>query len=1016
MCGHPAICCVLNILFGFQAVEAYSATRYKNNLNQGNISKSENIIFKKPWHIFTAASTQFCTVPSQTSPFLLCHIKLMQCVQKAVKYQQKCKDTPSMSTIGFPSDQWKFPQCSPSKYYRKQHLFKPCGQECLEVYYPYHTPPLISFDQSKKKSHNVRGIVHTFDVNPLFGLNLTFLVFSLSGLCEISKHYLCKAQNELLFIQQTKDLLNFVFCKTRAPWSVFLKNTVVVMFKTCNYSCEYCYKKNSLLKYSYQVMSAEVFQTHTDYSHQVLNRAGQTQFSNISYRILERVHKFEQHYFLNGKKFEHTLLVLPKDNTKSLLDFKFKAPLNQIFQKGHQFKIHYFYCHFLILQSAEADLQTSMTFLFTRVLQQTSNSPQDGTYNVLVSNMPSKFGGIFYQKSFHFNTSTNTFIKVDVRDFKYVGPNSCFHSGMSFFDGTQKKEIWTICSEIPFMATKTSYTAASNTTEVVVFFSFGGLLNISLAVSHSSCRGIFINSCSRKAYLAKFISTKQAPKRLFGFIYDVTFVYSDTHLYPNETGQCVSFHLGSQYLRGNRQERDCVLVFYFTSNLRTLKKASWCYFKLIYTNSVFERYPWSWKTMTKVFVIKPGEDLLFKNFVVNSSYPVQYYKDDNCIKKVATYDAPHGNPENWFFNTNPLSSQYQIPHIGSSQTHNFEATIEFGALEQSKHQDRFFMRYYELTSYPTVLTIRLQACSGQDSTSEKLNLGPFHIGGTMLICLTKTLTQTSVVKMSHKAFVKGALTKCVLGRMKFYLGACIDILTLFIFLHTFPFDFGDLGEQICVNTRNPDWIKVVWTLNLTSLLFLLNDQQVEIDLHGKLLAAELDLLGGQCCLKPPCFLELLWEKQKNIVYYHPTAKDGHFTDWITKVQKFLLHEEYSLIMDEPIDQHNGHQLLRIWKKGKKTWHEANKTCVDKSSHLPSFTSHTEVGKVLAFLEKVSLDTLVSEIFIGLLLKVIMKTCGLLQKVTMKTCNHLQLDPYSGDQTRQLLWLNIVEQKRSWLKL
>ncbi len=197
----------------------------------------------------------------------------------------------------------------------------------MDVYHPSSTVPLMSFDQSNEKSHNVQGTVHIFDVNPLFELNLTFLVFSHSGWCKISKNYICKAQNEALFIQQSKDLLNFVFFKTMVNYLIIAE---VVMFKQCNYSHENYFKKNPMLKYLYQVLSAGAYKTHSDNSHQVLKRDGQLHFSNICYRNLDRVHKYEQHYFLNENKFEHTLLLLPMDNTKSFLFLKFETPLNLI--------------------------------------------------------------------------------------------------------------------------------------------------------------------------------------------------------------------------------------------------------------------------------------------------------------------------------------------------------------------------------------------------------------------------------------------------------------------------------------------------------------------------------------------------------------------------------------------------------------------------------------------------------------------------------------------------------------
>ncbi len=332
---------ILNSLFGIQAA-AYSVTGNRNNLTQDRISILQIITQKKPWHIFATASGQFCTVADEKYHFMLCQIKLMQCVQKVFQHIQKCKDSPSMRTVGFPSDHRNFTQCSPSNYHRKQHLFKPYGLECVEVYYPYLTVPLMRFDQSKKMSQNGKDIMYIFDVKPVFGLNLTFLIFSLSGLCELSKHDLCKAQNELLFIHQATDLLNFVFCKTRSQWSVFLKNTVIIMFKTCGHLCEYCFKKNSSLEYSYQVITAQVFQTHSDNSHQVLSRAGKIQFSNISYRILERVCLYEQHYFWMERNLNIQLLYCQWTIPNHWLILSLKPPWIGYFNLGINLKFSTF--------------------------------------------------------------------------------------------------------------------------------------------------------------------------------------------------------------------------------------------------------------------------------------------------------------------------------------------------------------------------------------------------------------------------------------------------------------------------------------------------------------------------------------------------------------------------------------------------------------------------------------------------------------------------------------------------
>ncbi len=149
----------------------------------------------------------------------------------------------------------------------------PAGQKCIEL--KYHSI------FSNKAFHNNQNIIISFQklkfpftVNIEFGINITFVTFSLSDMCLPVQHKLLYGKHTLdgsyscLSSEGTKYVMidRLYFCYKRPQWSVYTKHETEIMF----YKCQHCLHEESKVTFNFQVIDKDSFLTSADEYNSVL--------------------------------------------------------------------------------------------------------------------------------------------------------------------------------------------------------------------------------------------------------------------------------------------------------------------------------------------------------------------------------------------------------------------------------------------------------------------------------------------------------------------------------------------------------------------------------------------------------------------------------------------------------------------------------------------------------------------------------------------------------------------------
>ena len=143
---------------------------------------------------------------------------------------------------------------------------KPSGKECLSVFYRH---KIIALNNVKIKTR-VSRVQYVFNTLDLFGLNITFIKFSLSDYCFINRPYEKNEFRPCYYHLGTEYVLlnqssvnkgeQLYFCMKRPQFSIYTNYKILLEYSLCHI----CNNYKSYIVFQYQVLDRNVFVTIKD--------------------------------------------------------------------------------------------------------------------------------------------------------------------------------------------------------------------------------------------------------------------------------------------------------------------------------------------------------------------------------------------------------------------------------------------------------------------------------------------------------------------------------------------------------------------------------------------------------------------------------------------------------------------------------------------------------------------------------------------------------------------------------
>ena len=205
---------------------------------------------------------------------------------------------------------------------------EPLGEVCITTAYGNHGNLDVYFNLQTMAPKPFEKIRYSFDVSERLGLNVTFLMFTLSDMCVIdhpfkSGNCFYDKDTEYMLIDQGDPYhrSKLYFCFKRPQWSVYTDNVTLIDY----YPCNVCNNFKSSIVFRYQIIDRGLIQTDSDIYRNIFygghawstwrrryyspDRGAHVPYSSICLSLLHFCSHKILEFFVRGAKYERLSLV-----------------------------------------------------------------------------------------------------------------------------------------------------------------------------------------------------------------------------------------------------------------------------------------------------------------------------------------------------------------------------------------------------------------------------------------------------------------------------------------------------------------------------------------------------------------------------------------------------------------------------------------------------------------------------------------------------------------------------------
>ena len=784
------------------------------------------------------------------------------------------------------------------------------------------------------------GFVYKFNFLPLFDVNMTFTLFNLVGMC----HFHSKKNPNFEQMHITAEHMITIFCHKRPQWSSFLLSVGCVSYFNVGTRTI----ATSHIVFQFQVMNAKTIRSQLDTSHLVF--ANETQITLYLFQTFTCEQDMNKHillYVLKAAKYQHICLrhTLPPTSVFLVLVGRKKY---QILKNKTKLLVNYFHCFFQITERApENQSHIQYNFINTDVQQKFSLN-----YTAV------RFEGRVCDNVcvYQFATKSLMFAQIEIisMDLQWLNTQTCFFSGVSFFDSLTFYEVLRLCVNIS-NTTKINeefleiysvpYVAASNLTTLVLHSMEAGNLSVSFTAEAVQCRGVFTSFCENTiTYKHEQITIK-----------------NQTHDISTENdNECLTFQMGMKYLPGffaHGQYCPLRLSIALEQHSNRICKTTLNY-KYIYNNYYFLRSRYSVTHQGFSVSPYPTERLLetfyFWHGNLSTSDNVEVQQPSPCEKKKYFQHF-----DNYYFNLHlDILHQTRVrPKSRSIFTNLFEFSLTTDVSFLSEELGHAWASWYFRPDY---------VIFGESHTFRILNF-----------------THQQCVMKPNKEFAGQAVdltfaqdwTLCLSKHVRSWVENYILTMSWSAHLRTedCPLAVAEASTAVC---RYYPFLPALnhWVLEITTSLLQYSHKSIVVSLFGVLLSSHLQISKSNCSVDSNFSIEYTWSK-------HPHFSSWGFTHHLCSVDvlefpEFELgyHRFTKKDIGTPLYNHHWEDPSYFipsfggeeeFINQPSSWIGAHKTCQKNSTCLPSFVSQSEVDKFIRYLKWYSITVEITTIFIGI---------------------------------------------------
>ena len=466
-----------------------------------------------------------------------------------------------------------------------RNMSKTIGTECLEVNYRKHRSYESNFCfLTRRPPSTFEQINFQFTLNKMLGLNITFTTFVLSDMCVMAHPYIdwyyykntfnCfwhKGTEYVLLDQRETDYTDkLYFCVRRPYWSVYTGYVVAIGYSFCTV----CVHHVSRIVFCIRFWTLDSYKTVKDEFRKVYYTESRP--LNVYFKpfviICKPVKdlcsslKF-QYYYLRGEKYEqiHIWRKRRGPNRVVLLSFsEVTRKIEEIVSRKKSIKVPTFHCIIQIQEHYVLNNGASPVDILMFGFHQSKTKPvklndKADMVTVHLNNC------VIVNKCHRVLKLSSSHASIRINHMKFTGwkVHSCLFGGVSVHekevlegDDITKRtymEIYDLCDNVTNLETRVEtsmfvtnrshsptvpYYSASDETLIVVYSEPQYTLNVSFTVSHSQCRGVFVNPCPLEKHSTRPLTfPRQYEDRILHFTTSF-----------NNTNECLHLQFSLQYM------------------------------------------------------------------------------------------------------------------------------------------------------------------------------------------------------------------------------------------------------------------------------------------------------------------------------------------------------------------------------------------------------------------------------------------------------------------------------------
>ena len=813
-------------------------------------------------------------------------------------------------------------------------------------------------------------IKFSFNAHRLLGVNVTFMIFSLSDMCHVSFPYKpvylgelgsnlrftgsCDYRHGTEYIMITHyGSYTLYYCLKRPQWSIYLTNVAKFEYSIC----QKCSGLNSVIVFAYQMTAAKTLVTISDDFSKIV-------FGNLHKGLLCSWKNCRYIVYIRGFKYQ-SIVVRTKGewaviwngiHTKRAKDKKYHSLM----------RINHFFTTLTIGSYYTIGWNTEAVNLISYILLdgKTQSISTDTSSIVSFSTSDNCSTTSRCRLSVVLTNDRAAYIQLNVSHMTFKGLKvpGCLFGGISFYEYSsygmsiygfsfiEKIESLTLCesnTEVqssPFQQLNPTayrspevfppYTSSNSSLLLVFYVDTSVTMKVRLVWASIDCRGIFINPCAKHfKYFLSSLPYKETVLKGFKYSYD------------GRNNSCVSYQIGSKYLPHMSQNTDLVfltnLIFIqgctSTYNLDTdSSQACLGLVDFFHSEHIINSYPANNEKHLFGHILN-----IFHDIVDGGDKTSCNFSKPN-IQLISTLGHVDQHLQD-SLNDQTITSRYRV-----------KVLLKHGPLVDSFEYMAGASRWYTADEFKaivrpysqafTILTLRQQLCAGDDDLRD--TPPATSLGENQLECLRD--------QIQDKGLYSGVLQLNFIG--DFVMSNCsLGILQISSLRCRRKEDgrFRDNPEATklyCGEKGNKE-NSLTWTLILTSNMVNYNSKTIMVDLPGSVYDSFISSVSRDCCLSKKCWVESRWRYDTINV----------------NMLKFISSFKFPPLTRKSPDRKN---VLPA------SWYDAQKMCAERGYYLPILNSHHSNSGILYRIRPLAYRLPIYSMFIGLHRKVgFNSSCG-----------------------------------------